>query len=210
MPLPITILQILAIDLGTEIVPSLALSREPAEPGLMRRPPRPRGEGVITAGMFARAWGVLGAISAVLVMGAFFLVLHQAGWHPGDETGAGSPLHHGYQQASTVAWLGIVSSQIGAGFAARTNRASLRSIGVFSNRWLLAGIAASVAFAGAVVYVPALQSVFGTAALSPGQVLLVVPFPFAVWAADELLRAAGRRRSAPQPFAPSSPNQLLS
>jgi calcium-translocating P-type ATPase len=195
VPLPITILQILAIDLGTEIIPSLALSREPAEPGLMRRPPRPRGEGVITAGMFVRAWGVLGAISATLVMGAFFLVLYQAGWSPGDEIGAGSPLHHGYQQASTVAWLGIVSSQIGAGFAARTNRASLRSIGVFSNRWLLAGIAASVAFAGAVVYVPALHSVFGTAALSPSQVLLVTPFPLIVWGADELLRAWKRRRT---------------
>lgn len=195
VPLPITILQILAIDLGTEIIPSLALSREPAEPGLMRRPPRPRGEGVITAGMFVRAWGVLGAISAALVMGAFFLVLQQAGWSPGDETKAGSPLHHGYQQASTVAWLGIVSSQIGAGFAARTNRASLRSIGVFSNRWLLAGIAASVAFAGAVVYVPALHSVFGTAALSPSQVLLVAPFPFIVWGADELLRAWKRRQT---------------
>ncbi len=195
VPLPITILQILAIDLGTEIIPSLALSREPGEPGLMARPPRPRGEGIITAGMFARAWGVLGAISAVLVMGAFFLVLHQAGWHPGDETGVGSPLHHGYQQASTVAWLGIVSSQIGAGFAARTNRASLRSIGVFSNRWLLAGIGASVAFAAALVYLPALHPVFGTAALSPGQVLLVTPFPFLVWGADELLRARLRRRT---------------
>jgi len=194
VPLPITILQILAIDLGTEIIPSLALSREPAEPGLMRRPPRPRQQNVITTAMFVRAWGVLGAISAALVMAAFFFTLYRAGWHPGADTGAGSPLHHGYLQASTVAWLGIVSSQIGAGFAARTNRASLRSIGVFSNRWLLTGIAVSIAFAAALIYLPALQPVFGTAALTPGQLLLVLPFPFLVWGADELLRARARRR----------------
>ena len=96
----------LAIDLGTDILPALALSREPAEPGLMDRPPRPRKEGIIRASMLLRAWAFLGAISAALVMGGFLLVLHRAGWHLGDPIGPGSPLHHAYQQASTVAWLG--------------------------------------------------------------------------------------------------------
>ena len=50
IPLPLTVLQILAIDLGTETLPALALGREPAEPGLMQRPPRPRSEGVIRTG----------------------------------------------------------------------------------------------------------------------------------------------------------------
>lgn len=70
IPLPLTVLQILAIDLGTDILPVLALSREPAEPGLMDRPPRPRREGVIQRSMLFRAWGFLGAISGVLVLGA--------------------------------------------------------------------------------------------------------------------------------------------
>jgi magnesium-transporting ATPase (P-type) len=64
VPLPLTVMQILAIDLGTDTLPALALSREPAEPGLMDRPPRPRTQGVISGGMLARAWGFLGLISA--------------------------------------------------------------------------------------------------------------------------------------------------
>ncbi len=68
IPLPLTVMQILAIDLGTDILPALALSREPAEPGLMDRPPRPRAEGIISRAMLARAWGFLGLLSATLVL----------------------------------------------------------------------------------------------------------------------------------------------
>lgn len=91
VPLPLTVLQILAIDLGTETLPALALGRERAEPGTMSRPPRPSSQGVISRDMLIRSWGYLGTVSAVLVMGAFFYVLWRAGWHPGDPTGAGSP-----------------------------------------------------------------------------------------------------------------------
>jgi calcium-translocating P-type ATPase len=199
IPLPLTVLQILAIDLGTDILPALALSREAAEPGLMDRPPRPRHEGVIRGSMLARAWGFLGAISAALVLLGFLAVLWRAGWSPGAPTGPGTPLHHAYQQATTVAWLGIVSCQVGTAFAVRSQRASLRAIGVLRNRPLLVGIAVEIAFAFALVYVPFLQPVFGTAALSPGQLALVAPFPFLVWGADEIRKAWLRRRSAGQP-----------
>jgi len=204
IPLGLTVLQILAIDLGTEIIPSLALSREPAEPGLMRRPPRPQREGVITGAMFARAWGLLGLVSAALVMVAFLLVLHDAGWQPGAPTGTGTALHHAYRQATTLAWVGIVACQIGGAFAARTSYASLREIGVFSNPWLLLGIASSLVFSAALVYLPALHDVFDTAALSGWQLLVVAPFPFVVWGVDELYRLHLRRRGdrrAPAPVA---------
>jgi magnesium-transporting ATPase (P-type) len=193
VPLPLTVMEILAIDLGTDTLPALALSREPAEPGLMDRPPRPRRQGVISAGMLARAWGFLGLISATLVMAGFFLTLRHAGWQPGASTGPGSPLQAGYRQATTVAWLGIVACQVGTAFAVRTDHASLRQVGVFTNKLLLAGIAVALAFAAALIYLPALQSVFGTAALSPGQVATVAPFPFIVWGADEIRRLLVRR-----------------
>jgi magnesium-transporting ATPase (P-type) len=193
VPLPLTVMQILAIDLGTDTLPALALSREPAEPGLMDRPPRPRTEGVISRAMLARAWGFLGVISAALVMGGFFITLGLAGWHPGVATGPSSPLGHAYHQATTVAWLGIVSCQIGTAFAVRTDHASLRSVGVFSNRFLLGGIAFSLAFAALLVYAPFVQGFFGTAALSPGQLLTVAPYPLIVWGADELRRLLLRR-----------------
>jgi len=195
VPLPLTVMEILAIDLGTDTLPALALSREPAEPGLMDRPPRPRSQGVISRGMLARAWGFLGLISAVLVMAAFFLTLRHAGWQPGAATGPGTPLNHGYRQATTVAWLGIVACQIGTAFAVRTDRASLFQIGMLSNKPLLGGIAVALAFAAALVYAPGLQGFFGTAALSPAQVATVIPFPFIVWGADELRRLLIRRRA---------------
>ena len=197
VPLPLTVMQILAIDLGTDTLPALALSREPAEPGLMDRPPRPRTEGVISRGMLARAWGFLGLISATLVMAGFFLTLRHAGWQPGAATGPGSPLNLGYRQATTVAWLGIVACQVGTAFAVRTDHASLRAVGVFSNKPLLAAIAVALAFAALVVYLPPLQGFFGTAALSGGQLVTVAPFPFIVWGADEIRRALVRRRHRP-------------
>jgi magnesium-transporting ATPase (P-type) len=195
VPLPLTVMQILAIDLGTDILPALALSREPAEPGLMDKPPRPRSQGIISRAMLARAWGFLGLISATLVMTGFFLTLRHAGWHPGAATGPGSPLNHAYEQATTVAWLGIVTCQIGTAFAVRTDHASLRSVGVFSNRFLLGGIAAALAFAAMLIYLPALNSIFGTAPLTLGQLATVLPFPFIVWGADELRRLLLRRRA---------------
>jgi len=194
VPLPLTVMEILAIDLGTDTLPALALSREPAEPGLMDRPPRKRTEGVISRGMLARAWGFLGLLSATLVMAGFFLTLRHAGWQPGLPTGPGSPLNLGYRQATTVAWLGIVACQVGTAFAVRTDRASLRQVGVFSNKPLLAAIAVALAFAALVVYLPALQGFFGTAALSGGQLATVAPFPFIVWGADETRRWLIRRR----------------
>jgi calcium-translocating P-type ATPase len=194
VPLPLTVMEILAIDLGTDTLPALALSREPAEPGLMDRPPRSRKQGVISGAMLARAWGFLGLISATLVMAGFFVTLRHAGWQPGASTGPGTPLNHGYRQATTVAWLGIVACQVGTAFAVRTDHASLRQVGVFTNRLLLAAIAVALAFAAALVYLPALQGLFGTAALSPGQLAVVAPFPFIVWGADEIRRAFLRRR----------------
>jgi calcium-translocating P-type ATPase len=193
VPLPLTVMQILAIDLGTDTLPALALSREPAEPGLMDRPPRPHRKGVISGGMLARTWGFLGLISASLVLAGFFWTLRHAGWHPGTATGPGSPLGHAYRQATTVAWLGIVACQIGTAFAVRTERAALRNVGVFSNRFLLAGIAVALAFAGALVYLPALHPIFGTEALTPAQLATVAPFPFIVWGADEIRRLLVRR-----------------
>jgi magnesium-transporting ATPase (P-type) len=196
VPLPLTVMQILAIDLGTDTLPALALSREPAEPGLMDRSPRPRKQGVISAGLLARTWGFLGLIAASLVMAGFFLTLRHAGWHPGAATGPGSPLNHAYRQATTVTWLGIVACQVGTAFAVRTDHASLRSVGVFTNKFLLAGIAAALAFAAALVYLPAMHGFFGTEALTPAQLAIVAPFPFIVWGADEIRRLVLRRYHA--------------
>jgi calcium-translocating P-type ATPase len=202
IPLPLTVMQLLAIDVGTETLPALALGQEAAEPGIMQRRPRRRSESIITRSMLVRAWLFLGVIAAALSMAAFFYVLQRSGWSPGDPTGEGTPLHHGYQQATAMTFLSMVACQVGTAFAARTERASLRSIGVFSNRLLLWGIASELALAAMLIYVPVFQGLFGTAALPLKDLVLVAPFPFIVWGADELRRWRVRRgevRSESQP-----------
>ena len=170
----------------------------------MDKPPRPRTAGVIDRPLLIRAWLLLGGVSAVLVMGGYLYTLWRAGWHLGDPTGPGTALHHAYLQATTITFAGIVACQIGTAFAARTDRASLFTVGLFSNRFLLWGIAFELVFTGAVIYAPPLQHVFGTAALSPAQLAVIAPFPIIVWAADELVRWFRRRRgpagsSTPEP-----------
>jgi calcium-translocating P-type ATPase len=194
IPLPLTVPQLLAFDVGTETLPALALGREPAEPGLMRQPPRRRSESIIRPPMLLRAWLFLGVICAVLAIGGFFWVLVRAGWHPGDPTGEGHPLHPAYEQATTMTFLGMVMGQIGTAFAARTERASLRSVGVGSNRLLLWGILFELVVAALLIYAPPFQGLLGTAALTPGMLLFVAPFPFIVWGADELRRWMLRQR----------------
>jgi magnesium-transporting ATPase (P-type) len=195
VPLPLTVMQILAIDLGTETLPALALGREPAEPGLMERPPRRRHQNVIDAPMLARAWGLLGGVSALLVMIVFLATLRQGGWHLGADVSSG-PLNLVWQQATTMSFLGIVACQIGTAMASRTQHASLRQVGPFTNTLLLWGIAYEIVFAAALVTVPWLQAVFGTATPAFWQVLFILPFPVIVWGVDELWRWNARRRVA--------------
>jgi len=196
IPLPLTVLQLLAFDVGSETLPSLALGRDPIEPGSMERPPRPRSEGVIRAPMLVRAWLFLGAMVAGLSLAGYFYVMTQAGWHLGDPVGPGHPLHHAYLQATTMTFAGMIAGQIGTAFAVRTRRASLRSIGVFSNRYLILGIAGELALAAVFIYAPPLQSLLGTAGLPLHDLAFLLPYPFIVWGADELRRFLLRRHAA--------------
>jgi calcium-translocating P-type ATPase len=195
VPLPLTVILLLAFDVGTETLPALALGREPAEPGLMSRPPRKRSQGVITRSMLLRAWLFLGLISAVLEIGAFFYVLLRAGWSLNAPVEKGYPLHQAYLEATTMTFFAMIACQIGTAFAARTERASLRSVGVFSNRLLLWGIGFELLLAAALIYLPVFQSLLGTAPLHADDLLIVLPFPFIVWGADELRRWVMRRRA---------------
>ncbi len=187
IPLPLTIMQILAIDLGTETLPALALGREKAEPDLMRRRPRPRSQSVIEGVMLARAWGVLGGVSAVLVMALFLLTLLDGGWTFGADVSSGE-LHDTWRQATTMTFLGIVACQIGTAMAARASRSSLAQIGLTTNRMLLWGIAFEALFAAAVVTIPPFQAVFGTEVPDLWLLTLLIPLPVIVWGCDEIFR----------------------
>jgi len=92
-----------------------------------------------------------------------------------------------------MVFLGIVACQIGTAFAARTQTAALREVGLCTNRLLLWGVLFEVAFAAALIVVPPLRDVFGTATPQLWQLALLLPFPVLVWGADELWRAWARR-----------------
>ncbi|WP_431920912.1 cation transporting ATPase C-terminal domain-containing protein [Nonomuraea jabiensis] len=95
-----------------------------------------------------------------------------------------------------MTFLGMVSGQIGTAFAARTERVSLRSVGIASNPLLLWGIAFELALAAVLIYTPPFQTLLGTAPLTLDMLALVAPFPLIVWGADEVRRWLLRRRSA--------------
>ncbi len=95
-------------------------------------------------------------------------------------------------------WPGIVACQIGTAFAARTDRASLRRTGLTSNPLLLAAIAIEVVLAATLICLPFLHPVFGTTSPTAGQLLIVAPFPFIVWGADEIDEASNAADTRPQ------------
>jgi calcium-translocating P-type ATPase len=194
IPLALPVLMLLAFDIGSETMPSLALSADPSGPGIMRQRPRDPDEPLIQKPMLVRAWLFLGAIVTALAFAGFFYVLLDAGWHPGDPTGTGHPLHHAYLEAATMYWVGMMAGQFGTAFAVRTRRASLKSVGAFSNPYLLRAMAGVIVFAALFMYVPPLQKLLGTAALPARYLVLLLPYPFVVLGADELRKWVVRRR----------------
>jgi len=165
---------------------------------------------VIDRAMLVRGWLFMGGIEAVLVMAGFFAVLLGTGWSPGDPVSSGDPLHDDYVRATTMTFAGIVACQVGTALAARTEYSSLRSIGFFTNPLLLLGIAFEVLFAGLLIYVPALQSVFHTAPLGPVELAALATFPVIVWGADELRRYLVRRSGSRAAYQSSQQSSGLS
>ena len=109
IPLPLTIIQILAVDLGTDMLPALALGAEKPDPDVMRRPPRARGERLLSWGLLARAYLFLGVLEAAAAMAVFFFVLDAAGWQYGETLATNDPL---YLQATTACLAAIVMTQV--------------------------------------------------------------------------------------------------
>ncbi len=149
IPLPLVVMQVLAIDLGTDLLPAIALGTERPEPGVMTRPPRAREERLLNRRTLARVYGFVGLLVGLAGMASFVAGYLLAGWRPGEPLADAGPL---YVQATAMTYAGIVAGQVGAGFAFRTARESLARVGPFSNRFLLVGIAFEVALLVAIVY----------------------------------------------------------
>jgi magnesium-transporting ATPase (P-type) len=190
IPLPLVVMQVLAIDLGTDMLPAIALGTERAEPGTMERPPRKHGERLLSARVLARVYGFVGPLEGLAGLASFFFSYLLGGWRPGlplADTGSQ------YVQATTMTQTGVVMGQVGAGFAMRTNRRSVFSIGLFSNRFLLAGIAFELLLASALIYVPGLNSAFHQRPIGPWHWLFLLAWPPLIFLAEEGRKAVVRR-----------------
>ncbi len=158
IPLPLTIIQILAVDLGTDMLPALALGAERPDPGVMNRPPRRRGERLLTWGLLARAYLFLGMLEATAALLVFFTVLDTAGWRYGEPLAMTAPL---YLEATTACLTAIVIAQVANLFLCRHPRRS--ALAGPGNLLLLPAIGVELAAILGIVYTPVGNWAFGTA-----------------------------------------------
>jgi Ca2+-transporting ATPase len=178
--LPLLATQILWINLVTDGAPALALGVDPADDGLMRMPPRPPGEGVVTS----RMWREIILVGLVMAAGTL-LVLDAA--MPGGLVERAGSLRYG----QTMAFTTLMMFQLFNAFNARSDERSAFS-GLFTNRWLWAAIGLSLALQCVVLYVPAMQQAFGTTGLSAGDWLLCVTVASSVLWLRELTKLIAR------------------
>jgi calcium-translocating P-type ATPase len=190
IPLPLTVMQILAIDLGTDTFPALGLGAEKPHSGVMQKPPRAHHEHLLNWSLALRSYLFLGLIEAAAAMAAFFFVLRNAGWSYGEALSRLDPL---YLQATTATLSAIIVMQVMNVFLCRSGRESLFRLGLFGNRPILWGIAAEIALILAIDYTPWGNLVFGTAPIGLNVWLFVIPFAFAMLALEEARKWAARK-----------------
>ena len=186
---PLLAVQVLAIDLGSDVLPALALGAEPPEPDVMDRPPRNQRERLLSSAVVGR-FLFLGAIQSVGVCVVFFWHVHTAGI-PFDAFTADNPV---YREAITMVQAGIVVSQFFNALAVRTDRQSIFRVGLASNPRLLAAGGLGLLLMAAISYLPPLQAVFHTAPLSVADWAVLLAFGLPLLAAEEARKWWLRRR----------------
>jgi magnesium-transporting ATPase (P-type) len=193
IPLPLTIIQILAVDLGTDMLPALALGAERPDRSLMRQPPRPPGERLLSWPLLARAYLWLGPLEAAVAMAVFFFVLHHGGWVYGEALATNDPL---YLRATSACLAGIVVAQVVNVFACRHPSASVLRFGLATNPLLLFGIGVEIVLILLVVYTPLGNAAFGTAPLPLQPWVLMIVLGLAFGLLEEARKGIVRIRSS--------------
>ncbi|GGS28519.1 cation-translocating P-type ATPase [Actinokineospora fastidiosa] len=184
IPLAITVLQVLAIDIGTDLLPALALGAEPANPRTLSGPAR-RGQ-LLDGRVLRRAFGLLGPVEAAAALAAFLIVLVTGGWRLGDTADPAL-----LATASGTAFAAIVLGQLGTAFACRSES---RWAGWRGNPALLAAVAVELAVLAVFLSVPPLPDLLGgTGPTALGWALAAAVIPV-VLGADLAAKAVWRRR----------------
>jgi magnesium-transporting ATPase (P-type) len=192
-PLALGVLQILALDIGTDLLPALALGAEPPREGVLRK--THRGQHLIDGSLLRRVFGVLGPAEAVVEMSAFVAVFIAVGWRPGEVF----PTGHALLAASGAAFSAVVLGQMANAFACRSTTRWPGSLGWMTNRLLLGAVAAELLALGAFLFVPPVASLLGHAPPPLwGWAVATLAIP-AVLAADALHKWQRRRKGNEQP-----------
>jgi len=195
VPLPLVVMQILAVDLGTDLLPALALGTEKPEPGIMELPPRSRKERLLSMRLLARAYGFLGPIEGIFSLAAFFFVYLINGWRPSMGVAVMDPTSSFgafYIMATTACFGTIVATQIGNGFACRTERESIFKAGLLSNTFYLWAILSEIALLLIFIYFPPLAHFFKLAPLSGWVWIFMLACVPVCLVADEIRKAIMR------------------
>ncbi|WP_438853304.1 cation-translocating P-type ATPase [Agromyces sp. M3QZ16-3] len=185
-PLALGVLQIIALDLGTDTLSAVALGAEKPAKHLLEG--APVGGRLMNATVLRRAFGVLGPLEALLTMTAFVVSLVALGWRPGEAFPTGADL----MAASGAAFMTVVLAQTANAFACRSSTKWPGALGWFSNRLLVVGVLVELAFSLVVLLEPTVAGILGQAAppLAGWAVALAsMPILIAVDAADKRLRA---------------------
>jgi potassium/sodium efflux P-type ATPase len=193
IPLPLTVMQVLSIDLGTDMVPAIGLGTELPETGVMNQPPRSLKEPLLTKKLLVKALLWYGLIESVAAISAYFFLNWRFGW-PGVPLAAEGT--YIYQLATTMTLAGVVATQVGAVFACRTEINSIFKTGFFTNRLVVIGVGTELILLVLLVYAPFSHAIFNTAPLDGLDWLYVFAWTPLILLLDELRKLIKRRRSA--------------
>ncbi|MFH1850598.1 MAG: HAD-IC family P-type ATPase [archaeon] len=182
IPLPLTVALILAIDLGTDLIPALGLGSEGHEPEIMHRKPRARTERLASRNMVLLSYGIIGMIEAAAGFTAYFHVLYGGGWQWGLRLASTDIL---YMRAITAFFTAIIICQMFNVMARRVRKGTSLK-GMLSNKLLLSGIMVELILVCLIVYLPAANRFFGTSPLTAFEFLIGLPFGMAILLGDEL------------------------
>ncbi len=192
VPLGLTVLQILTIDLGTDMVPAIGLGQEPPDGEAMKRPPRGAKGRLLSRALLLRSYLFLGVIQAAWSMAMFFTVLVAGGWRFGEIPPAADPLYRG---ATGITLVSVIFVQIANLVGRRFELRSGLDLGLLSNPFFVIGVGLELAFAWAVLYFPPVSSAIGTGPVPAHFVALAALGCPLLWALD-LARKRVRARAA--------------
>jgi P-type Ca2+ transporter type 2C len=197
-PLPLLVVQVLVIDLAIDVIPSLALSRELPEAGIMLEPPRSVKERLFTKKVLLRSV----YIGVIIAIGALIGCLNawQSGWHVGmpvpEDWHWMGPLPNNnpiYLKGVTMFFAGIVVAQAGNVLASRTSKQSIFKTSLKTNKWIVVGIAAQLSILAFLIYVPLMNQFFGTVPLDLVDWAYLISLAVVVVIAEEIRKFFSRR-----------------